>query len=177
MKLYEKTISEKSVYEGKVLNVKLLEVELPNGKISKREIVRHRGAVAVVALTENNKILLVEQFRKALDKIVLEIPAGKLEEGENPIECGIRELEEETGYKVNKEDVQLLGKIHVSPGYCDECIYIIKAENLKLGEMGGDEDGFIDIKEYTKEEIIKMIIDGEITDSKTISSFMYLQYK
>lgn len=175
MKFYEKTISEKSVYEGKIVNVELLEVELPNGKISKREIVRHRGAVAVVAVTENNKILLVEQFRKALDRTILEMPAGKLEEGEEPIECGIRELEEETGYKVDKENVQLLGKIHVSPGYCDECIYIIKAENLKPGQMGGDEDGFININEYTKEEIIKMIVDGKITDSKTISSFMYLQ--
>ncbi|MEH7664858.1 NUDIX hydrolase, partial [Bacillus velezensis] len=96
--LEEKTLAKKKLYDGKVIDLYLEDVELPNGKTSKREIVKHPGAVAVLAVTEEGKIILVNQFRKPLERTIVEIPAGKLEEGEEPEHTALRELEEETGY-------------------------------------------------------------------------------
>jgi ADP-ribose pyrophosphatase len=172
MNLIEKTIEEKNVYDGKILNLKLQRVELPNGRITKREIVKHPGAVAIIAYIDEQTILLVEQFRKAVDKVLLEIPAGKIEIGEEIELCGRRELEEETGYKCEK--FQFLGKIYTSPGFCDEVIYIYKAENLIKGNIGGDEDEFINLHKVKVDKIKEMIKKGEICDAKTISAFMYL---
>ncbi|NLZ47688.1 MAG: NUDIX hydrolase [Clostridiales bacterium] len=167
----EKTLKEERVFNGKVIGVVVQDVEVFNGKVAKREIVRHPGGVAVLALTESNKILFVEQYRKAIDKHLLELPAGKLEKGEDPKACGIRELEEETGYKAEK--FTYLGKIVSSPGFCDEYIYLYKAEKLYKGTIGGDEDEFIDIKEFSIEEVKEKIKSGEIIDGKTLAALLH----
>ncbi|MFR1708145.1 MAG: NUDIX hydrolase [Clostridium sp.] len=172
MKLFEKTLNEDYKFKGKVINLKVQQVELPNGKVGTRELVEHPGAVAIVAYLDANTIILVEQFRKAIDKIILEIPAGKIEKGEDIKLCGIRELEEETGYKASK--FEYLGKIVTAPGFTDEYIYLYKATELTKGEINRDEDEFINIKEYTIDEIKRMVRDGKIIDGKTIAALSYL---
>ncbi|GAA0123861.1 MAG: NUDIX hydrolase [Clostridium argentinense] len=172
MDLFEKTISKEYIYKGKILNLKIEEVELPNGKTSKREIVEHLGAVAILAFKDENTVILVEQFRKPLNMSILEIPAGKLETGEDPESCAIRELEEETGYKT--KELTYLGKIATTPGFSDEFIHIFKAENLYEGNIGGDEDEFINLHQYTIEEIKEMIKAGKIIDGKTIAALSFL---
>lgn len=172
MKLYEKTINTEYIYKGKILNLKIEDVELPNGKTSKREIVEHPGAVAILAFKDKDTLILVEQFRKPLNMSILEIPAGKLEAGENPELCAIRELEEETGYK--SKELKYLGKIATTPGFSDEYIHIFKAISLYEGNIGGDEDEFINLHEYKIEEIKEMIKNGEIIDGKTIAALSFL---
>lgn len=172
MKLFEKTLNEDYKFKGKVINLKVQQVKLPNGKVGTRELVEHPGAVAIVAYLDANTIILVEQFRKAIDKIILEIPAGKIEKGEDIKLCGIRELEEETGYKASK--FEYLGKIVTAPGFTDEYIYLYKATELTKGEINRDEDEFINIKEYTIDEIKRMVKDGKIIDGKTIAALSYL---
>jgi ADP-ribose pyrophosphatase len=173
MEFYENTIQTTKIYKGKIIEVNLQTVELPNGKEAKREIVNHPGGVAVVAFKDEETVIFVEQFRKPIDRNLLEIPAGKLEKDEDIKVCGIRELEEETGYKAKK--FAYLGKIVTSPGFCDEYIYIFKAEGLYKGNDGlGDEDEFINVKELKIERVKEMIKSGEIIDAKTISAFMML---
>lgn len=171
MQFEEKTLLNENIYTGKIIEVNLKTVELPNGKKGKREIVNHPGGVAILAYKDKDTILLVEQFRKPLERNLLELPAGKIERGEEPKICGIRELEEETGYKANK--FSYLGKIVTSPGFCDEYIYLYKAEDLYKGSTGlQDEDEFIDVKELKIDIVKEMIKKGEIIDAKTISAFM-----
>ncbi|HCW05712.1 MAG TPA: ADP-ribose pyrophosphatase [Clostridium sp.] len=167
----EKTIKEEVIFKGRVIDVVVQDVEVFNGNVAKREIVRHPGGVAVLAFTDSNKILFVEQYRKPLDKHLIELPAGKLEKGEDPKECGMRELEEETGYK--SENFTYLGKIVSSPGFCDEYIYLYKAENLIKGSRGGDEDEFINLKEFSLEEVKNKIKKGEIIDGKTLAALLH----
>ncbi|MFD3157378.1 NUDIX hydrolase [Haloimpatiens sp. FM7330] len=172
MELYEKTIDEKQIYKGKIIDVRLQEVKLPNGKKSKREIVKHPGGVAIVAFKDENTILMVEQFRKPIDECILEIPAGKIEKGEEIEVCAKRELEEETGYK--SDNMSYLGKVVTSPGFCNEYIYIFKAENLYKGIIGGDEDEFINLHEMKIDKMKDMIKNKEIVDAKTICALMML---
>lgn len=162
----ERTIESKSIYKGKVINLELHTVELPNGKETKREVVKHPGGVAVVAFKDSQTILMVEQFRKPIEISMLELPAGKLEKGEDPKLCGIRELEEETGYKA--KEFSYLGKIVTSPGFCDEYIYLYKAENLYKGNKNLDEDEFLNVKELTLDSVKFQIKEGTIIDAKTI---------
>lgn len=170
----EKTLNVKKIYEGKILSLEEIEVSLPNGKTTKREIVRHNGAVAIIAFKDPETVLLVKQYRKPIEKTMLEVPAGKIEKGESANICAARELEEETGYKSNK--ISYLGKIIASPGFCDECIYLYKAEELYKGdETLGDDDEFISIEEININEIKKLIKEGKIEDAKTICAFMMLQ--
>ena len=168
----EKTINEVNEFTGKILKLDVRTVELPNGKTSKREIVKHPGGVAILAFKDKDTVLLVEQFRNPLGKTILEIPASKLEPNEEIEVCGRRELEEETGYKSNK--FTYLGKIVTSPGFCDECIYIYKAEELYKGNIGGDEDEFINNYEIKLDRLREMIKNGEIIDGKTIAALTFL---
>lgn len=170
MNFYEKTIDEKLVYKGKFIDVVNQTVELPNKRQTSRDIVRHPGGVAVLAYKDKDTILIVEQFRKPFDKVFLEIPAGKIEKGEDTESCGKRELEEETGYKARK--FTYLGKIATTPGFTDEYIYIYKAEELYKGKIGGDEDEFINVKEIKKGKLKAMIKSGEIVDSKTLAALI-----
>lgn len=171
MDFTEKTVETKNIFKGKIIDVNLHTVELPNGRRASREVVNHPGGVAILAYKDENTVILVEQFRKPIEKILLELPAGKLEKGEDIELCGIRELEEETGYKA--KEFKYLGKIVSSPGFCDEYIYIYMAKGLYKGQDGlGDEDEFINIREIKIDKIKEMIKNGEIIDSKTISAFM-----
>ena len=171
MDFTEKTLNVNKIYEGRILDLEEVEVLLPDGKSAKREIVRHNGAVAIIAYKDDETVLFVEQYRKAVEKVLLEIPAGKIEKGEDVKLCAMRELEEETGYR--SDNLTYLGKIVASPGFCDEYIYIYKAEDLYPGdETLGDEDEFIGLREIKVEDVKGMIKDGRIEDAKTICAFM-----
>ena len=172
MKFYETTIKETEIYTGNYLNLMNVQVELPNGKLSNRDIIKHPGACAIIPFISENEIILVEQFRKPLERTLFEIPAGKLNKNESPITCAHRELEEETGYKA--KDMIYLGKIATAPGFCDEIIHLFKATNLYDGTKSCDEDEFTDIKRFTLDEMKLMIKKGEIIDTKTISILSYL---
>lgn len=173
MNLEEKTIEEDLKYEGSFIKVVKQVVKLPDGNTSTRDIVRHPGGVAVAALFDDDTILLVEQYRKPIDKVTLELPAGKRENGDDPKICGIRELEEETGLKAEK--FEFLGKIATSPGFCDEYIYLYRAEGLYKGQINRDDDEFINVKKIKIKEFKEMIRRGEITDAKTIAALSYLE--
>lgn len=172
MKLIEKTISEEYKYKGKIINLKVQQVELPNGRISSREIIEHPGAVAIVPFLDDNTIILVEQFRKTIDEVILEIPAGKIDKGEAPEKCGIRELEEETGYRAR--NFQYLGKLVTTPGFSNQVIYLYKATELYKGKTNMDEDEFINLKTFNLDKIKEMVKKGEIVDGKTIAALAYL---
>ncbi|CAB1243049.1 Methanol dehydrogenase activator [Clostridiaceae bacterium BL-3] len=169
----EKTIKKDMIYSGKIIEVNLQTVVLPNGRKSKREVVNHPGGVAILAYKDSDTVFMVEQFRKPIERNILEIPAGKIEKDEDIKTCGMRELEEEIGYKARK--FEYIGKVVTSPGFCDEYIYIFKAEDLYKGRDDiGDEDEFINIKEVKIGEIKDMIKNGEIIDAKTICAFMMI---
>lgn len=173
MDLSEKTIKKDIIYSGKIIEVNLQTVKLPNGRESKREIVNHPGGVAILAYKDSDTLFMVEQFRKPIEKSILEIPAGKIEKNEDIKVCGMRELEEETGYKAR--NFEYIGKIVTSPGFCDEYIYFFKAEDLYKGRNDiGDEDEFINVKEVKVSGIKEMIKKGEIIDAKTICAFMMI---
>lgn len=175
MDLFEKTISSEIIYEGKIFNLDRLKILLPNGEISERDVIRHNGGVGILAINDDGKILLVEQFRKAIDQVLLEIPAGKIDKGENPEDCALRELEEETGYKAKK--IEFLNKIVMAPGFADEFIYLYYASGLYKGVKGGDDDEFINLHEFTLDEVNQMIFDGKILDSKSICGIKFLEKK
>lgn len=170
--LKEKIIKEDLVYKGSFLNIYNKEVILPNGSPYKRDVVNHPGATAIIAFLNEENILLVEQYRLAIDQVLLEIPAGKLNKNEETIECARRELQEETGYLA--KDLEYLGKIVTAPGFCDEIIYLYKATNLVAGEKNEDEDEFTNVKILNINKVKEMIRSGEIIDTKTISVFAYL---
>ena len=172
MKFYEKTISETLIYSGNYLKISNIEVELPNGKVATRDIINHPGACAIIPFLDDDTILLVEQFRKPLNKTILEIPAGKLNKNESILDCAHRELEEETGYK--SEEITYLGTIATAPGFCNEIIHLFKATNLSLGTKCCDEDEFTEIKFFNLNEVKLMVKSGKIIDTKTISILAYL---
>lgn len=174
-KFEEKTIQSTPIYEGKVISLKVDEVTLPNGGVSKREIINHPGAVAIIAITDNNKILLVEQYRKALERSIIEIPAGKLEKGEQPIVTARRELEEETGYTT--DDLTFVQAFATSPGFADEVIHIYVAENLQKLDVpvALDEDEFVELMEVTIEEAEAMMADARIYDAKTAFAILWMK--
>ncbi|RLL48145.1 NUDIX hydrolase [Oceanobacillus piezotolerans] len=173
-KFEEKTIKTEKIFEGKIISLQVDEVELPNGKTSKRELIKHPGAVAVIAITDDNKIVLVEQYRKPLEKTLVEIPAGKLEDGENPIIAAIRELEEETGYTTN--DLHFVTSFYSSPGFADELLHIyITNELTKVDNpKPGDEDEFVEVLELTLDEAKQLVTEERIHDAKTNYAILYL---
>lgn len=154
------------LYEGKIINLRIDTVELPEKKYSKREIVEHPGGVGIVAITDDNSMILVRQYRKAVNRMLLEIPAGKLEVNEEPRETAIRELKEETGYEANNYNYLL--EFYTSPGYTTEKIYLFMATDLIEGSQDLDDGEYCEIEKYTIDELLKMIDRGEIIDSKTI---------
>ncbi len=169
----EKTISSETIYEGKVIDLRLEEVELPDGKIAKRELVNHPGAVAVIAITKENKLVMVEQYRKALNRSIIEIPAGKIEASEAPKLTAIRELEEETGFGASS--VTFVQSFATSPGFANEVIHLYLAQDLYKIEnpSDGDEDEFITVLEVTIEEAEKMVTTEQIYDAKTAYAILY----
>ncbi|MBU9714754.1 NUDIX domain-containing protein [Evansella tamaricis] len=171
----EKTIKKEIIFEGKIIDLAVHDVKLPNGKESKREIVTHPGAVAIIAMDEEENIVLVDQYRKPLEKTIAEIPAGKLEQGEDPLECAKRELEEETGLVAATWTA--LGSFYTSPGFADELIYLFLAEDLSGGNVNLDEDEFVESYKVTVEDAVKLIESQKIHDAKTVYAIQYLQLR
>lgn len=161
----EITVSSEKIYDGKIINLRIDTVELPNKKYTKREIVEHRGATAIIALDEDNKIILVKQYRKAVEDFLYEVPAGKLELNEEPLNCASRELVEETGYCANK--IEKLTEFYTCPGFCNEKIYLYKATELKKVETNLDDDEFIEIIKVSIDEAKEMVKQNKIVDAKT----------
>ncbi|MFD2445931.1 NUDIX hydrolase [Bacillus sp. CGMCC 1.16607] len=176
-RLEEKTIKTEKIYDGKVISLQVDEVELPNGNTSKREIIKHPGAVAILPITNDGRIVMVEQYRKALERTLVEIPAGKLEKGENPEDSAKRELEEETGYGC--ENLEWLISFYTSPGFADEIIHLYVATGLTKIENAAslDEDEFVDLLELTLSEAKQYIIEKKIYDAKTAYAIQYLELK
>ena len=170
MNFEEKTLNSECVYEGKVIRVERDDVELADGKKSFREVARHPGGVVILALKDENTVLLVKQYRYPIKKAALELPAGKLERGENPDLAAKRELEEETGYYANKWSS--LGYINTTPGFCDEKLYLYKAEDLKFVGAHPDDGEIIKAVEVQIPELILKIKSGEINDAKTLCAVL-----
>ncbi|WP_085991971.1 NUDIX hydrolase [Oceanobacillus senegalensis] len=173
-KFEEKTIKSERIYNGKIVQLQVDEVKLPDGKTSKREIIKHPGAVAVIALTPERKIVFVEQYRKPLEKSIIEIPAGKLDPGENPLAAALRELEEETGYTANS--LSFVTSFYSSPGFADELLHIYITDDLRKVEnpKSGDEDEFVEIIELTLDEAKQYVEEERIHDAKTAYAVLYL---
>ncbi len=165
MELTEKTLSSNKVFEGRILQITLDEVELPNGKKSKREVVNHPGGVAVAALDENNNLLFVRQFRYPYREVVLELPAGKLEKGSSPLENGKRELFEETG--AEGYSYISLGQVYPSPGYTSEIIHLYACKVKSIGNSNPDEGEFLNVEKIPLNTAVEMVLNNQIPDSKT----------
>lgn len=162
----ETTLEREYVYNGKVINLRKDKIRQNDGKQYTREIVEHNGGVGVVAVTEDGNVLLVSQFRKPFEEMLLEIPAGKLEKGENPYDCAVRELEEETGFI--PESLELLAVIYPSPGFLTEKLYIYFCNKMKKGKMNFDEGEQIINHQIDYESAVSKVFSGEIKDAKTV---------
>ncbi|WP_413380285.1 NUDIX domain-containing protein [Alkalihalobacillus sp. 1P02AB] len=171
--LIEKTIGKQDIYKGRIISLQLEDVILPNGEQSKREVVKHPGAVGVIPITSDGKIVMVRQYRKALEKVIIEIPAGKLDVNEEPLLCAKRELQEETGYV--SDSMEFIVSFYTSPGFADELIYIYVAEGLTKREISLDADEFLDVLEISLEEAEQMIKEQKIHDAKTIYAVQYMR--
>lgn len=174
-RLEENTVNIEKIFSGKVISLQVEDVELPNGNMAKREVIKHPGAVAVLPLTDDDKIVMVEQYRKALGKTIIEIPAGKLEPGEDPAICAKRELEEETGYGC--KELEWLISFYTSPGFADELIHLYVAKGLEKKENAAspDEDEFINLMEISLAEAEQFMKEQKIHDAKTAFAVQYLQ--
>lgn len=165
--LEEPVISEDVVFQGRIFNVNRLSVRLPDGRDALRDVVRHPGAVAIVALTDDSRICLVRQYRSALARVTVEIPAGKLDPGEDPLTCAKRELKEETGMEAEK--IAFLTTIATSDGFTDELIHIYMATGLHFTNPDPDDDEFINVDLVPLSELIDAVLDGRIEDCKTVT--------
>lgn len=172
MHFEEKTISKESIYKGKIIEVEKHKVSLPNNETTYREVVKHNGAVAICALTPDQQVILVKQYRKALEQELLEIPAGKLEPGEDRESAAMRELEEETGYKAKK--LTLIGEVYGTPGFSNEKISVYFADNLVEGKVNLDEDEFVEKVLYSLDDVKKAVEARTIEDAKTFIAFQHL---
>lgn len=174
--MYEKTLSRKTVYEGHILNVEVLDVELENGKKSIREIVRHGVAVAIVAQRPDGRFIFIRQFRKPMERTCFEVVAGNCDPGEEEKTSAVRELKEETGYRA--ESIELLGPIYPSVGYCTERIDIFFARVAsEPGEVAFDDDERIETVILTEDEMDEMIRANQIADAKTLAAWMLYKMK
>lgn len=176
-KFEEKTIRSQEIFNGKIIKVSVDDVLLPNGETSIRELVKHQGAVAVIAVTKDQRVVMVEQYRKPLEKNLVEVPAGKLEPGEAPEVTAVRELEEETGFTTNQ--LEYVTSFYTTPGFCDERIYLYYTDKLipLIEEKALDEDEFLDCETYTMEELDQLVKDERIHDLKTMYALQYLKLR
>lgn len=165
MDYFEKTIGSEEIFDGRIIKVKVDTVTLPNGKSATRELVGHPGGVGVIAVDENRQVYMVEQFRKPFEKMVTEIPAGKLEYGEDPLLAAQRELEEEVGVKAGK--IKSIGSYYSSPGFCDEVIHLYLATDLLAVGQHLDEDEFLNVLKIDLDSLHSSVLKGEIKDGKT----------
>ena len=171
--LKESTISTTVVYKGDFLDVRRDEVLLPNGKTGAREWINHPGAVVIIPILPDGEIALIKQFRYAAGSEFIELPAGKLDSGEDPEECALRELEEEVGYRANK--IKFLANIHPAIGFTNEIMGVFLAENLEKTEHNRDKDEFLEIVPTTLTEALNFVWENKITDVKSIIGLLWLQ--
>ncbi len=171
----EKTISSEMIYEGRILNLRRDKVHVRDNKTSYREIVEHNGGVALAAVTPEGKMVMVRQYRKAAEKAVLEVPAGKIEKDEDHRLTAERELKEETGYSAGR--MEYITSFYSSIGYSTEVIYLYYAAELTPGETNFDDNESIEILEYPLEDLKKMVFSGEIEDAKTIAAILLVESK
>ena len=165
MKLEETKISSQEIFNGVAIHLFNDEIFLPNGHTGIREIIRHPGAVCVLPLTDDGDVIFVNQFRYALNKVTLEVPAGKLEKGEDPKEAALRELSEETG--LTAKNIVHIGDLYTTPALIDEVIHMYIATDLTQGEQHLDYDEFVNTLKIPLSKAVDMVMAGEIKDSKT----------
>ncbi|OQB16053.1 MAG: ADP-ribose pyrophosphatase [Firmicutes bacterium ADurb.Bin193] len=170
MEYNEKTVRSEKIFDGHVIKLRVDTVVLPNGKEATRELIEHPGGVAVLPVDSNNMVYLVRQYRKPVEKSLLEAPAGKLTPGEDHYVCGVRELKEETGFEAG--EITYLGYAIPAPGYTNEIIHLYLARDLRAGEQTPDEDEFVDVEKYSFDDVVRMCINGEISDAKTVIAVM-----
>lgn len=168
--LTERTLSRKDLYDGLLCRVHVDEVLLPNGHTSQREVVDHVDGVAVLPLDERNNVLAVTQYRYVFGKLLLEIPAGKLDEGEDPVSGALRELEEETG--AVPDSLLPLGVILPAPGCYGEKLHLFLARGLRMKDQHLDPDEFLNVERIPFSEMVHRVMDGEIEDAKTIAAVL-----
>ncbi|MBQ1603688.1 MAG: NUDIX hydrolase [Oscillospiraceae bacterium] len=170
MDMTEKKLSSKTIYDGRILHVRCDTVLLPNGKQALREVADHPGGVAIVAIDEEDNVLTVKQYRYVFSRVMEEIPAGKLEPGENPDDAALRELKEETGAVPAR--FTPLGSLIVSPGCYGEVLHLYLAEGLQCGAQSPDEDEFLDLARTPFDKMLARVLDGEIRDAKTVAGIL-----
>lgn len=166
MDFKEKILRTDEIFSGVVFDVSRSEVELPDGTCATREAITHHGGVGIVAVDDSGKVFMVRQYRFGIDETTLEIPAGKLEKGENPYDAAMRELCEETGYEAPK--LISLGECFPTPAYCSEKIHLYLAKDLTYKGQNLDQDEFLNVERYELDILCKMIMNNEIRDSKTV---------
>lgn len=164
MTFEEKTIDTERIFEGKIINVRRDKVTVMEGE-SFREIVEHNGGAVIAAVKDDGKMIMVRQFRKPAERVMLEVPAGKIDFGEEPAEAAVRELKEETGYAAGK--IRKLTQMYPSVGYSEEILHIFLCTDLEAGETAFDENEAIDIEEYPINTLVNMVMRGEIQDGKS----------
>ena len=169
MAFEEKTIKSERIYEGAIINLRRDEVTVQKGT-SKREIIEHNGGAVLAAVTDEGKLVMVRQYRKAAGRVMLEVPAGKIDPGESPEEAAKRELKEETGYTA--ENIKFLMQFYPSVGYSEEILYLYLCRELTPGETNFDENEAIDIEEYEVNKLYKMAMEGALQDAKTILAIL-----
>lgn len=170
MELYEKTVSSEPIFKGVIVELRVDRIELPNGRPAKREVVRHPGGVCVVPLHKDGTVTVVRQFRYPFGRVVTELPAGKLERGEDHRLAGIRELEEETG--LTTDEFTYLGGLLSSPGFSDEVIHIYLARGLHEGACHPDPDEFLEFERVPFEKLVEQAMDGTLDDAKTVAGLL-----
>lgn len=162
----EKTISSEEKYRGLIVNVRMDKAELWDGSVVRREVVEHPGGVTILPVDDDGVCYMVRQFRYPMGRMMLEAPAGKLEKGEDPLECAVRELSEETGFSA--ERMIDLGSVCTSPGFSTEVLHIYLALGLCPGESHPDEGEFLNVEKYRLDELFRLVMDNEIDDGKTV---------
>lgn len=170
MKLEEKTLESKRIYDGRIVNLRVDTVELPDGRHATREVVEHKGAVAVVPLLDANRVVMVRQYRQPAGQVLVEIPAGTIDPGESPEACAKRELIEETGYAAGR--MTKLFATYLAPGYSEEMLHTFLAQDLTPKHADCDEDEFLEVLTVSLDDAVEMIGSGEIKDAKTVCGIL-----
>ena len=171
MAFEEKTIDSQLIYKGPVFNIRKYKVTATGNQVTYRDVVEHSGGAVIVAVKDNGNVLLVRQFRKPVERVMVELPAGKRDPGEDPETTAIRELKEETGYTAGS--IRFLTAIHTSVGYSTELLYIYLCKDLTPGETNFDSTEDLDLMELSADEALEKVMIGEITDSKTVVGLLF----